>query len=408
MSTCIACGSHNVEPFLDLGETALANKFLSADELGASEPHYPLVVGFCRDCGHVQLTRVVPPPEMFDDYLYVSSASSTLVGHLRDLAKVVADRRNLKAGDLVLDVGCNDGTLLAGFRDLGLGIRTLGIDPARNLQPLSAANGVDVMVDYFGRDSARRIVAEYGKAAVVTGTNVFLHIPVLDDFMAGLDEVLTPGGVFVVEAHYLRDLVEQMAFDTIYHEHCSYWSLHAERAMFARHGFEVIDAERLPIHHGQLRLFVQRKGEGVPGPRVAQLIADEERLGLNRFETFQRFASRVAELRTALNQTLDGLLAEGHSVAAYGAPAKGMTLLTYLGIDRTRVKWIADKSPLKQGRFTPGTHISIVPPSRLVEEQPDYCLLLAWNFADEIMAEQAEYRRRGGRFILPVPTVKIV
>lgn len=406
--TCIACKSDRVEAFLDLGQTALANKFLAAEELGKPEPHYPLVVGFCHDCGHVQLTQVVPPPEMYDDYLYISSASGTLVNHLHSLANVVAERQNLGVGDLWIDVGCNDGTLLSGVNGLGRGIKTLGVDPARNLRSLSEKAGIDVMVDYFGLKSAREIVARHGKASVVTATNVFLHIPVLDDFLAGLREVLKPGGMFVVEAHYLRDLLEQCAFDTVYHEHCSYWSLHAEKAMFERYGFEVVDVARLPIHHGQLRLFVQRKGEGVVQPSVERMLAEEKAMGLDRFETFQRFATQVATLKISLNQTVDRLLAEGKRVVAYGAPAKGMTLLTYLGITQDRVEWIADKSALKQGRFTPGTHIPVVSPQRLLDEKPDYCLLLAWNFAEEIMAEQSAYRAAGGKFILPVPEVKVV
>ena len=406
MIECIACGKTNIESFLDLGRTALANKFLAANELDAAEPWYPLVVGTCADCGHVQLLHRVPPPQMFDEYLYISSLSRTLVNHLHGLAATVVERERLGINDLVVDIGCNDGTLLAGFKRLG--VRTVGVDPARNLQPISAKNGIESIAAYFGRDVAQQIVASRGQAAVATATNVFPHIPVFEDFLAGMQILLRQGGVFVLEAHYFGDLVDHCAFDTVYHEHVSYWSLSAARTLFSRFGFEVTDIARLPIHHGQLRLFVQRKGEGTVARSVDELLAIEKQIGLLARTHLQSFAGRVLAIKARLRETLTDLKKGGKSVVGYGAPAKGNTLITYLGLGPADIAYIADKSPLKQGRFTPGSHIPVVAPERLTAEQPDFVLLLAWNFADEIMREQSEYRRRGGKFILPVPTVRIV
>ena len=406
MIACVACGGSRIDDFLDLGLTALANKFLALEDLSNKESHFPLVVGSCLDCGHVQLTYRVPPAEMFDDYLYISSLSSTLVNHLRDLAKVVVEREGLSRDDLVVDIGCNDGTLLSGFK--ALGVHTLGVDPARNLQPLASKNGIESIVAYFGRNVAEEIVSTKGRAAAMTATNVFPHIPDMSDLMAGADVLLRPGGTFVLEAHYLGDLIEHCAFDTVYHEHVSFWSLKSAIALFKRFGFEVIDIARLPIHHGQLRLFVRRKGEGTIAPAVAELLAWEDRVGLTSLPNLRAFAAKVQAIKIKLHALLARLRKEGLTVAGYGAPAKGSTLITFLGLGPETIPWIADKSPLKQGRFTPGSHIPIVSPARIETDKPDYMLLLAWNFAEEIMKEQKEFRARRGRFILPVPDVEIV
>jgi SAM-dependent methyltransferase len=402
---CILCGETAVEEFLDLGETALANKFLSEDELRGDEPSFPLRVGFCHSCEHVQLTDAVPPSAMFEDYLYVSSASDTLKDHLWDLSDIVSERRELGEGDLVVDIGANDGTLLSGFARHG--VRTLGVDPAENLAELAAAAG-DRYVGFFNSENADEIVARWGQAAAITATNTFPHIPALNDFVEGIAKALRPGGVFVIEAHYLTDLLEQGAFDTVYHEHVSYWALGPMTRLFERHGLEVVDAERVPIHHGQLRVWVQRQGEGKVSERVGRILAEEKDKGLDRIETFHAFAEQVYRMKRDLREEVDRIKAEGSRLAGYGAPAKGNTLLCFLEIGPDTVDYIADRSPLKQGRYTPGTHIPVVPAQRLVEDQPDYTLLLAWNFADEVLRQQSEYRERGGRFILPVPKVEIV
>jgi SAM-dependent methyltransferase len=403
---CIVCGTASVEPFLDLGRTALANKFLTHEELSAVESTYPLRVGFCHSCGHVQLTDPVPPRSMFEDYLYVSSASETLKRHLYDLSDVVVGRCHLTDSDLVIDIGCNDGTLLEGFRRHR--VRTLGVDPAVNLADHTRGSGIDRYVGFFGSGSARHIVDKWGQASAITATNTFPHIPDLSDFLDGIKTALKPGGVFVIEAHYLVDLLDQTAFDTIYHEHVSYWALRPMTYLFARHGMEAVHAERLPLHHGQLRVSVQRKGEGAVRPSVAALLELEDSFGIGEFATYQQFAERTLRLKQDLRRTLNELRAKGKSIVGYGAPAKGNTLLGFLEIGPFDLRYIVDRSSLKQGRYTPGTHIPVVPAERLLEDQPDYVLLLAWNFAQEVLAQQAEYRKHGGTFILPVPRVQFV
>ncbi|MGH7504041.1 MAG: methyltransferase domain-containing protein [Longimicrobiales bacterium] len=403
---CLVCGRDTVEPFLDLGSTALANRFLTEQELAGPERRYPLVVGYCLACSHVQLTGRVPPDDMFTEYLYVSSASETLKTHFADLSRLLIDRFALGSRDLVIDIGCNDGTLLHSFASRG--VRTLGVDPAANLAQLAGPAGGQRLTAFFGSETADRIVEQWGRAMLVTATNTFPHIPDLFDFLTGLDKVLAPGGAFVVEAHYLVDLLEQLAFDTVYHEHVSYWALWPMMRLFELHGFQVVRAERIPLHHGQLRVTVQRLREGVPDASVARLLAQEHALGIQRRETYELFAERVRRLREQLLDALARLRADGARIAAYGAPAKGSTLLEYLGIGRETLAYIVDRSPLKQGRYTPGSHIPIVPVERLMQDRPDYVLLLAWNFADEVLAQQAAYREAGGRFIIPVPEVRIV
>ena len=406
MTRCIVCESTRVELFLDLGATALANKFLTREELNRPEPAYPLQVGFCHSCTHIQLMDHVPPSEMFMDYLYISSASDTLTAHLKELSDVVVERYRLGPSHLVMDIGCNDGTLVRGFARHG--VKTLGVDPAENLARLAARDGIERYVGFFNAQTAWEIVSRWGQASAITATNTFPHIPALRDFVEGITHALAPGGVFVIETHYLLDLLEQGAFDTIYHEHVSYWALRPMTRLFERVGMQVVEVERLPIHHGQLRVFVQRKGEGRVQPSVADLVALERARGLERLETYHQFARATLANKQRLRDTLSRLKAQGKRIAGYGAPAKGNTLLSFLELGPDLIDYIADKSPLKQGRYTPGTHIPVVPPQRLLEDQPDYVVLLAWNFADEVLAQQAEYRRRGGAFILPLPEVRFI
>jgi SAM-dependent methyltransferase len=406
LGKCILCEQAQVEEFLDLGSTALANKFLPREELSTPEPKYPLNVGFCHSCGHVQLMELVPAHAMFDHYLYVSAASDTLKNHLWDLADEIHKRYQLGTEDLVIDIGCNDATLLHGFKRYG--VETLGVDPARNLAELTCQNGIERYTALFNSETAKQIVSQWGKASVVTATNTFPHIQGLEDFIHGIETVLKPGGVFVIEMHYLLDLIEQVAFDTVYHEHVSYWALAPMKRLFERNGMSIVDAERVPLHHGQLRVHVQRQGEGEVRSSVAAVLAAEKAAGLDRFETYERFAERAQKIKRDLHQTLATFAEKGQRVAGYGAPAKGNTLLGFLEIGPGLLPYIVDRSPLKQGLYTPGTHIPIVAPERLLADQPDFVLLLAWNFVDEIMEQQSEYRKRGGRFMVPVPEVRVL
>ena len=406
MKKCIVCGSDNVQEFLNLGRMALANNFLTKEELSRPEPKYPLRAGFCHNCSHVQLMKRVPPSAMFENYLYVSSMSDTLKRHLYDLAQVVTERYHLGPDDLVIDIGSNDGTLLTGFKRYG--VKTLGVDPARNLAELARQVGVETYTAFFGSETAAQITERWGKASAITATNTFPHIPDLADFLRGIDMVLAANGVFVIEMHYLVDLLEQGAFDTIYHEHVSYWALGPMVYLFDKYDMQVVDVERLPLHHGQLRVFVHRKGHGEVQPSVAETLEMERSRGIDQFETYEHLAWSATRIKGDLRRTIEALLAQGKWVVGYGAPAKANTLLSFLEIGPEMIEYIADRSPLKQGRYTPGMHIPIVAPERLLEDQPDYVLLLAWNFANEIMEQQAEYHRRGGKFIIPIPQVEIV
>jgi predicted TPR repeat methyltransferase len=401
---CILCGGGRVDEFLDLGETALANQFIRNTD--ALEPKYPLRVGFCRECAHVQLMETVPPLEMFENYLYVSSASDTLKNHLWDVSDDLVRRYRLGAGDLVVDIGCNDGTLLGGFQRHG--VRTLGVDPASNLAELTSGNGIDRFTGLFAAATAEEIVSKWGPASVITATNTFPHIQDLNDFIQGIKTALMPAGVFVIEMHYLLDLIEQVAFDTVYHEHISYWALGPMKQLFERHGMSIVDAERVPLHHGQLRVHVKRQADADISTGVEKILAQEKAAGLDRFDTYLRFADRAQKIKKDLHQILVGFREQGRRVAGYGAPAKGNTLLGFLEIGPELLPYIVDRSPLKQGLYTPGMHIPVVPTERLLADQPDYVLLLAWNFVDEIIEQQAEYLRRGGKFIIPVPEVRIV
>ena len=403
---CILCLKPEVAGFLDLGVTSLANGYLAEEQLGDEEPSYPLKIGFCNNCAHVQLIDKVPPKEMFVDYLYVSSASDTLRDHLKGLANLVVQRLGLTGDDLVIDVGCNDGTLLGGFKEHG--IRGLGVDPAENLALLSEGSNIERFVGFFGAQTADQIANTWGEASVITATNTFPHVPDLHDFLRGVLKALKPRGVLVLEMHYLRDLIEQGAFDTIYHEHVSYWSLTAIKTLFEKFGMEVIEAERLPIHHGQIRVFVQRKGHAEIDQSVVQILLEEEAANIGALDTYKTFANKALTIKHDLARTLTDLKRMGKTVVGYGAPAKACTLLEFLGLDNDVIGYIVDRSTLKQGRFIPGLHVPIVHPNRLLEDQPDYALLFAWNFVDEILEQQSEYRRRGGKFITPFPSVEII
>jgi hypothetical protein len=343
---------------------------------------------------------------MFQDYLYISSASETLKNHLYDLSDIVVERRHLGKEDLVVDVGCNDGTLLTGFKRHG--VKTLGIDPAENLEEFTNTKGIMRYTGYFNTKTAQEIVEKWGLASVITSTNSFPHIQDLQDFMKAIKLTLTKGGALVIEMHYLVDLLDQIAFDTVYHEHISYWAMGPMAYLFNKHGMEIVHAERVPLHHGQLRVSVQRKGEGHVQHSVQEILDLERKMGIHEFQSFQKFSNQTMEIKQNLHGSIAQLLKQGKRVVGYGAPAKGNTLLSFLEIGPEMLEYIVDRSPLKQGRYTPGLHIPVVPTEQLLIDQPDYVLLLAWNFVEEVLDQQKDYRSRGGKFIIPVPEVQFV
>jgi SAM-dependent methyltransferase len=403
---CRSCESAALAPVLSLGATPLANSLLTEAQLTLPEPRFPLDVAFCGSCSLLQITSAPPPEDLFSDYLYFSSFSETMLKHSRAIAHRVANQRELNDDSLVVEVASNDGYLLQFYKELGVPV--LGIEPARNVALVAQEKrGIPTLVEFFGRALAQRLRDEGKLADVIHANNVFAHVPDLNGFVAGLATALKDGGVAIIEFPYVGDMIAHCEFDTIYHEHLSYFSLTAVDALTRRHGLVVVDVERLPIHGGSLRVFLE-KGHGVAKSRAADLLEQEARDGVAGLPYYSQFATRVAELKDATRRLLGSLKGDGKTIAAYGAAAKGSTLLNYFGIGRETLDFVADRSTYKQNRFMPGVHVPIVSPDRLLERQPDYTLLLTWNFAEEILEQQAEYRLRGGKFVIPVPDCRIV
>jgi SAM-dependent methyltransferase len=391
---------------LNLGETPLANALISPAHLHEKEPRFPLQVVLCAACALVQITETVSPEALFRDYLYFSSCSDALLRHARDSAEAVMRKRCLGPHSLVAEIASNDGYLLRNF--VMAGIPVLGIEPARNIARVAVEKGIPTVPEFFGIELARQLVAGGRRADVILANNVMAHVPDINGVMAGIKHFLKPGGVFVMETPYVKDLIDHTEFDTIYHEHLFYYSLTALVHLCRRHGLVAADVERVPIHGGSIRVSVLHEGEEGPRPNVRRMLDEEAAWGVTGREFYSGFGRRVTNLCTELRRLLQGLRAEGKRIAAYGAAAKGTTLLHAAGIGAELLEYVVDRSAVKQGRHMPGNHLPIYTPERLVEDRPDYVLLLTWNFADEILAQQAEYRRRGGRFIIPVPDVGIV
>ncbi len=375
-------------------------------DAGCDELRFPLDLACCPRCSLLQITESVSPALLFGDYPYFSSVIPSLVAHAKEIAgRLVAERR-LGPGSLAMEIASNDGYLLQHYRDAGVPV--LGVDPARNIAAVAEARGIPTRCDFFGREVAAELVAAGYRPDVVHANNVMAHVPDLNGFAAGIATLIGEHGRLVTESPYVKDFLDELQFDTIYHEHLHYYSLTALDRLFWRHGLVIEDVEHLDIHGGSLRLFVGSTAVTRRGPAVRRLLEDEQRWGVNDLATYADFGERVSRLGRDLVELLDRLKREGATLAAYGAAAKGSTLLNTFGIGAERLEFIADASPHKQGLLAPGTGLRIVEPSRLLEERPDYVLLLAWNFAEEIVGQQRAYRESGGRFILPVPTPQIV
>jgi SAM-dependent methyltransferase len=405
--TCRSCGATGLVSVLNLGRTPLANALLTAEQQGAPEAVYPLELVLCPGCALAQITETVPPEELFRDYLYFSSFSDTMLRHAEGLVGRLLSERGLGPESLAAEVASNDGYLLQFYKRAGVPV--LGIEPARNVARVAIEErGIRTVTEFFGEALGRELAARGERADVLHANNVLAHVADLNGFVRGVRHFLKEGGVFVVEAPYVKDLADRCEFDTIYHEHLCYFSLTALARLFRRHELEVTGVERIAIHGGSLRVRVQHTGAAKPGEEVARLLEEERDWGVGDAGFYRAFAARVEQLKGSLRGLLADLKGGGSRVAAYGAAAKGSTLLNYFGIGREMLDFVADRSTYKQGRFMPGVHVPVVEPARLLEEMPDYVLLLTWNFADEILEQQAEYRRRGGRFIIPVPEVKVV
>jgi hypothetical protein len=404
---CRVCHHPDLHLILDYGRTALANGFRRPQQLNTPEPQFPLRLCLCQKCGLVQIDETVPPDTLFQDYVYVTGTSDLAVRHAGTLARRITERYQLGSQDLVLEAASNDGTVLKAFRKQG--VRTLGVEPARNIAERAMADGVDTIPEYFGPETAKKAVARAGPAKLVLGRHVLAHVPDLHGFLNAARESLTDDGVVMVEVPHLLPFYENLEYDTVYHEHLCYFSVRTLQTLGTMCGLEVIDVEEVAIHGGSVLVTFQPiGGPRFATPAVERMIDRETEAGLDQVEPWSAFARQAIASRDQVLQELGRLKNQGLRVAGYGAAAKGMCLLAFHGIGPDLLPYVVDRSPYKQGLYTPGHHIPVRSPDVLLEEMPDVVMILAWNFAEEIIAQQAEYLRRGGKFLLPVPTPRYV
>ncbi|HEX5707258.1 MAG TPA: class I SAM-dependent methyltransferase [Pyrinomonadaceae bacterium] len=405
---CRFCGAELRHTFADLGVTPLSNSYLTEEQLDRMEPFYPLHARLCEKCLLVQLPEYESPENIFQDYAYFSSYSETWVAHARGYCEDVAARFHLGPSSHVVEIASNDGYLLRNFVERGVPVT--GVEPARNVAEAARARGVPTVTDFFGQRLARELAAEGKQADLLLGNNVLAHVPDLNDFVAGLKILLKPDGVVTMEFPHLLRLIEGRQFDTIYHEHFSYFSFTTVERVFAAHGLTLFDVEELATHGGSLRIYARHEedtGREV-GRRVEELKAREQEAGMTRLETYLAFDERVRETKRALLSFLVEAKRAGKRVAGYGAPAKGNTLLNYCGVRTDFIDYTVDANPHKQNRYLPGTRIPIHRPDRLRETRPDYVLVLPWNLLEEITRQVAYVREWGGRFVVPVPEARVV
>lgn len=406
VTCCRICDSSKLYRFLDLEEMPIPNGFLTEKELQNPEPFYPLAAFICENCWLVQLTHVIPPEIMFKNYLYIPSTSTTMLEHFQVMALELTTKFNLSDQDLVIDIGSNDGTLLGYFKEQEL--KVLGIDPATNLAQVARLKGIDTIDDFFNSGLAEKVVSEYQQAAAITATNVFAHIHNIHDVINGIRTLLADNGVFVGEFPYLVDLLDKNEFDTIYHEHLSYFAVRPLVKLFEAHDMYIFDIKKVPIHGGSIRVFVAKKGsKHQKQPVVESYVREEILKKLDRRSCYDDFARRVRTIRRDLVSYLEKLKRDGKKIVGYGASAKGNVLLNYCKISTNLLDYIVDSIPYKQGKYSPGTHIPIYTENRLEKDNPDYALLLAWNFADEIIRKNTKFREMGGQFIITIPYLRI-
>lgn len=405
VTECRSCGSTSLQPFLDLGYMPLADRLIQPQSCDAPELVFPLMVAFCPDCALVQILETVAPEILFADaYPYYSSFSPALLEHSRSNVQQRLAERDLGASSLVVELASNDGYLLKNYVESGVPV--IGIDPADGPAAAAREIGVPTLCEFFTEDFARAFVSSHGQADIIHANNVLAHVADTNGFVAGIKHILKPAGVAVIEMPYLLRLIEHVEFDTIYHEHLCYFSLTALDNLFRRHGLFLNRVEELSIHGGSLRIFVEPFE--ATDASVEGMLAQEKAIGLDRAEFFAEFSARVDGLRENLVALIERLKDSGHSIAAYGAAAKGATMLNYCGLDTRHLDFVVDRNVNKQGLLMPGAHLPILDPEELLTRKPDFVLMLAWNFADEIMSQQRDYLAAGGRFIIPVPEPRIV
>lgn len=411
MFQCRSCGDSKVLPVLSLGNMPLANALLTQNELEAPESTFPLDLVLCPTCALLQITETISPEKLFREYLYFSSFSDTVLKNAQEISNILIERCNLNNNSLVVEVASNDGYLLKNYKEKGIPV--LGIEPARNIAQLAKERGVTTLSEFFGVELAEQLLSQGKSADIIHANNVIAHVADLHSVVKGISVLLKPEGVAVIENHYAKDLIDHVEFDSVYHEHLCYYSATSFQNLFAQYGLRLVDIERIPIHGGSLRAYFQREDgpctlahEG--SKRVSALLEEEKLWGVNEFSFYENFSKKVETLRRDLLTLLKKIKTENKHIAVYGASAKSTTLLNYFGIGAETIDYVVDRSTVKQGRFTPGTHLPIYSPDILIKSRPDYVLLLTWNFADEILSQQTEYRTAGGRFIIPIPELKII
>ena len=412
ITVCRACGSPDIKTFLSLGKLPLSGHLLRQDQLNQQESRYPMDLAFCPECSLVQLVHTVAPEKVFQtDYPYFSSVSEAWVNHCKQNVEALIDRFSLNKKSLAVEIASNDGYLLQHF--VAKGIPVLGIDPSEGPVKAALAKGIPTRNEFFTKTLAQELAWDGIYADVILGNNVLAHVADTNGFVAGVATLLAEKGVAVFEVPHVKELIDRCEFDTCYHEHLCYYSLKALKALFLSHGLAIFDVEQLPTHGGSIRIYAQHYHMITArriSPRLIQLLNEEDRWGVKDYQTYATFAKRVEQSKENLTQCLIDLAVKGKRVVAYGAAAKGGTLLNSCGIDTSAklIEYVVDKSPAKQGRYMTGSRLPIYPTERLLEDQPDYALLLTWNFKEEILAQQAEYRRRGGKFIIPIPEIEVV
>ena len=404
---CRLCQSPLETTFVDLGMSPLCESFLTADQLDGMEPYFPLHVLVCGNCFLVQLQEYVKPQHIFAEYAYFSSYSTSWVEHARKYCRMIKDRLGLGSASQVFEIASNDGYLLQHF--LPLNVPVTGIEPAANVAEAARKRNVPTLVEFFGLDLARRLVSEGRQADLIVGNNVLAQVPDLNDFTAGMGHLLAPNGVITLEFPHLERLIDDNQFDTIYHEHFSYFSLVTIDRLARKHGLKVFDVEHLPTHGGSLRVYLCRAGAGhIISPSVSRLLAHEREIGFEDIESYARFAAKVHHTKRQLLSFLIECKEKGAKLCGYGAPGKGNTLLNYCGIGTDFLDFTVDRNPYKHGRYTPGMHIPIHPVSAIDEMKPDYLLILPWNLKNEIVAQMRHVGDWGCKMVVPIPNVEII
>lgn len=407
IDSCRSCKYEKLQHVLSLGNMPLANALVSKEKLNEVNQTYPLELVFCPNCSLVQIDETVDPEVLFNEYLYFSSYSETMLKHSKALVDKLVTLRNLSKNNLVIEVASNDGYLLQYFKPYDVPV--LGIEPAENIAKVAEEKGIPTLCAFFNAKTANKLKLEGKKADTIIGNNILAHVAGLNDFAEGVRILLRENGIAIFEFPYVKEMIDKNEFDTIYHEHLCYYSLTSVSNLFKNHGMKIVDVEQTAIHGGSLRIWATLQDSSEKfSSRAEELMKEESQTGLNQLQYYKDFAEKVKKLGKDLKNMVVSLKNEGKSIAAYGAAAKGCILLNYSGIGKDLINFVVDRNPHKQGLYMPGNHIPIHPTGKINEEKPDYLLILAWNFANEIMNQQKLHKKNGGKFIIPIPEVKVV